>query len=74
MLAVKKECEKQNIEVSWEEGNSKLINALGEKLVNHQDCFEIQDENGVTLKNISISQSQDIDIEDRVEKALELIR
>ena len=74
LLAVKKECEKQNIEVSWEEGNSKLINALGEKLVNHQDCFEIQDENGVTLKNISISQSQDIDIEDRVEKALELIR
>ena len=74
MLAVKKECEKQNIEVSWEEGNGKLINALGEKLVNHQDYFEIQDENGVTLKNISISQNQDIDIEDRVEKALELIR
>lgn len=75
LLAVKKECERQNIEVSWEEGNSKLIiNALGKKLVNHQDYFEMQDENGVTLKNISISQSGDIDIEDRVEKALEVIK
>ena len=75
LLAVKKECKKQNIEVSWEEGNNKLIiNALCEKLVNHQNYFEIQNEKGDNVQNIPISQNEEIDTEDRVEKALELIR
>ena len=75
LLAVKKECKKQNIEVSWEEGNNKLIiNALCEKLVSHQDYFEIQNEKGDNVQNIPISQNEEIDTEDRVEKALELIR
>ena len=42
--------------------------------MNHQDYFEIQNERGENVQNIPISQKEEIDTEDRVEKALELIR